>query len=69
MSKPHWHLRRFAIQGRLVLTCLGFGALIVGCGRETKPDCPDPVTQTSDYMTETEKKLARLKTGFDPACK
>jgi len=42
---------------------------VLGCGGEPKTDCPDPVAQTPEYMTETEKKLARLKTGFDPNCK
>nr|UOZ96995.1 hypothetical protein NCPCFENI_00901 [Cupriavidus sp.] len=40
-----------------------------GCKSEATRDCPDPVAQSKEYMTETEKKLARLKTGFDPNCK
>jgi hypothetical protein len=40
-----------------------------GCKSEATRDCPDPVAQTKEYMSETEKKLARLKTGFDPNCK
>jgi hypothetical protein len=51
-----------------VLLSLSLG-LIVGCSGEAKRDCPDPVAQSKEYMTETEKKLARLRTGFDPNCK
>jgi hypothetical protein len=40
-----------------------------GCKSEATRDCPDPVAQSKEYMTETEKKLARLKKGFDPNCK
>jgi predicted small lipoprotein YifL len=43
--------------------------LLAGCGDKGQSDCPDPAAQSDEYMTETEKKLARLKTGFDPNCK
>jgi hypothetical protein len=38
-------------------------------GGEGQSKCPDPAAQSGEYMTETEKKLARLKEGFDPDCK
>jgi len=53
-----------------LLALLAGGVLLAtGCRSESKRDCPDPVAQSSEYMTETEKKLARIKTGFDPNCK
>ena len=42
---------------------------LAGCGDKGQSNCPDPAAQSGEYMTETEKKLARLKTGFDPNCK
>lgn len=42
--------------------------VLVGCSQNL-PDCPDPVAQSDEPMTEQEKKIARLKTGFDPSCK
>ena len=50
-----------------LLMSLGF-LVLVGCSQNL-PDCPDPVVQSDEPMTEQEKKLARLKTGFDPSCK
>jgi hypothetical protein len=41
---------------------------VIGCSKDL-PKCPDPVAQSDEPMTEQEKKLARLKTGFDPSCK
>ncbi|MFZ9116431.1 MAG: hypothetical protein ACO326_05855 [Burkholderiaceae bacterium] len=41
---------------------------VIGCSQNL-PDCPDPVAASDEPMTEQEKKLARLKTGFDPSCK
>ncbi|MFZ9809741.1 MAG: hypothetical protein ACO3TR_03105 [Burkholderiaceae bacterium] len=42
--------------------------MVIGCSQNL-PDCPDPVSASDEPMTEQEKKLARLKTGFDPSCK
>ena len=42
---------------------------LAGCGDKGQSKCPDPAAQSGEYMTETEKKLARLKEGFDPDCK
>ncbi|MGA1272645.1 MAG: hypothetical protein ACO3WO_00495 [Burkholderiaceae bacterium] len=42
--------------------------MVIGCSQNL-PDCPDPVAASDEPMTEQEKKLARLKTGFDPSCK
>jgi predicted small lipoprotein YifL len=42
---------------------------LAGCGDKGQSNCPDPAAQSDEYMTETEKKLARLKAGFDPNCK
>lgn len=42
--------------------------MVAGCSQNL-PDCPDPVAASEEPMTEQEKKLARLKTGFDPSCK
>lgn len=42
---------------------------LAGCGDKGQSKCPDPAAQFGETMTETEKKLARLKTGFDPNCK
>lgn len=64
---PH-HAAYTAFSFRVMALVVGLG-LVLGCGGEPKSDCPDPVAQTSEPMTETEKKLARLKTGFDPNCK
>ena len=50
-----------------LLISLGL-TVLVGCSQNLS-DCPDPVAQSDEPMTEQEKKLARLKTGFDPSCK
>lgn len=55
-------------QGLFVVLALSV-LVATGCKSEATRDCPDPVAQSKEYMTETEKKLARLKTGFDPECK
>jgi hypothetical protein len=68
ITVPACHDRYAALSLRGLALVLSLGA-VLGCGGEPKTDCPDPVTQTSETMTETEKKLARLKTGFDPNCK
>ncbi len=67
-SVPRCHDSYAAFSFRGIALVVSLGA-VLGCGGETKTDCPDPVAQTPEYMTETEKKLARLKTGFDPNCK
>lgn len=43
--------------------------LLAGCGESIQSKCPDSAAQSGEHMTETEKKLARLKKGFDPNCK
>jgi hypothetical protein len=46
-----------------------FGVWVLTACSQNLPDCPDPVAASDQPMTEQEKKLARLKTGFDPSCK
>jgi len=48
--------------------CL-LGLVFLTACSQNLPDCPDPVSASDEPMTEQEKKLARLKTGFDPSCK
>jgi hypothetical protein len=49
--------------------CILTTILLLGCGEKMQSACGDPTAQSGEYMTETEKKLARLKKGFDPNCK
>jgi hypothetical protein len=55
---------------RLLLSLLSTLVFFVGIGcSQSRPNCPDPVAASDAPMTEQEKKLARLKTEFDPSCK